>query len=36
MKGWMTLQKKSWPSGISRAALVLKLKPSLIKNNELK
>jgi len=33
MKGWMTLQKKSWPSGIGTAALVLKLKPSLIKNN---
>jgi hypothetical protein len=29
----MTLQKKSWPSGISRATLLLKLKPSLIKNN---
>jgi hypothetical protein len=36
MKALMTLQKKSWPSVTNRSAILLKLKPSHIKNNHLK
>jgi hypothetical protein len=36
MKAWMTLQKKSWPSVTTRSAILLKLKPSHIKNNGFK